>query len=347
MAKYQEIASLLKEEITSGKFEGKLPTEYELVSRFSVSRQTVRQAISCLKSEGWLYQVQGSGTYISKPSVKKSAGSDGVRRVMVICTYISDYIFPSIIRGIERKLSDAGITVSIAATGNRVDVERRILQNIIDTEDADGIIVEGTKTGFPSPNISLYRQIKEMGIPVIFLHCSYPELDDAVVVGMKDREGGLYIADCLIKKGCRKFGAIFKSDDRQGLLRYAGFCEGIIASGLSLDQVKIRWYTTEDGEEADSGKADGIAAEFEGLDALVCYNDQVAAAAVQAGVTASFIASFDNSMLCQAYRDRIYSIGHRKDELGEEAAIRMISMLDGKKAESVFLDWIYTSSSMP
>ncbi len=124
-------------------------------------------------------------------------------------------------------------------------------------------------------------------------------------------------------------------------LDVGGSVEGIIASGLSLDQVKLRWYTTEDGEEGDSGKADGIASEFEGVDALVCYNDQVAVAAVQAGVKALFIASFDNSQLCQVYRDRIYSVGHRKDELGEEAAIRMISMLDGRREESVFLDWIY------
>lgn len=47
MAKYLEISQTLKKEILEGKYEkeGKIPTEYDLVSRFNVSRQTVRQAI--------------------------------------------------------------------------------------------------------------------------------------------------------------------------------------------------------------------------------------------------------------------------------------------------------------
>ena len=252
--------------------------------------------------------------------------------------------FPSIIRGIEKVLSAAGIQVSIAATGNRIDLERKILQNIIDSCDVDGIIAEGTKTGFPNPNIPLYRRIKEMGIPVIFLHCSYPELDDAVVVGMNDMAGGRYIADYLIGKGYRKFGAIFKSDDRQGLLRYAGFCEGLINAGLSLDCVRPRWYTTEDVYASTEGVPDEVPVDYFTGDALVCYNDMVATAAItdyeKRGIPVPLILSFDSSHLCQAYPGRILSLGHRKDELGETAAVKMINMLSGKTEESVLMDWI-------
>ena len=344
ISKYKEISGVLREEILSGRYDaaGKLPTEYELVSRFSVSRQTVRQAISCLRNDGYLYQIQGSGTYVSKSGPKRQDRTS--KRVMVISTYISDYIFPSIIRGIEKELSAAGIQVSIAATGNRIDLERKILQNIIDTGDVDGIIAEGTKTGFPNPNISLYRRIKEMGIPLIFLHCSYPELDDAVVVGMNDMAGGRYIADYLIGKGYRKFGAIFKSDDRQGLLRYAGFCEGIINAGLSLDCVRPRWYTTEDVFASKEGGPDEVPVDYFTGDALVCYNDMVATAAItdyeKRGIPVPLILSFDSSHLCQAYPGRILSLGHRKDELGETAAVKMINMLSGKTEESVLMDWI-------
>ena len=52
MSKYSAISEALKSEIRQGKYSqtGKLPTEYELVERFNVSRQTVRQAIACLKA---------------------------------------------------------------------------------------------------------------------------------------------------------------------------------------------------------------------------------------------------------------------------------------------------------
>ena len=66
--KYSQVADWLKNEIYSGKFPGgvKIPGEEELCVKFSVSRQTARQAIKVLENEGLLYKVQGSGTYVSR-----------------------------------------------------------------------------------------------------------------------------------------------------------------------------------------------------------------------------------------------------------------------------------------
>ena len=346
MAKYLEISETLKQEILDGKYEkeGKIPTEYELVSRFNVSRQTVRQAIACLKNEGYLYQVQGSGTYVSKPSrqIRKSGKTSAT--VMVICTYISDYIFPSIIRGIENKLSSNGITINLVATGNRIDTERRILQKILSEPDVDGIIVEGTKTGFPNPNIALYREIQKLEIPIIFLHCSYPELSNSITVGMKEMDGGRYSITSLVALGCRKFGAIFKSDDRQGLLRYAGFCDGLLDSGLDLDSATVRWYTTEDLDRDKEILSTHILDDFAEEDGVVCYNDQVTLNFINAFKAANRplpkLFSFDHSHLCDIFPPEVISIGHRKEELGVVAATKMINMLEGKKEDSVFLDWV-------
>ena len=134
MSKYSAIADKLREEIKAGAYakNGKLPTEYELVSRFKVSRQTVRQAISSLKADGVVYQIQGSGTYVSDRagSVSRTHGS-AFRNVLVICTYISEYIFPSIVRGIEATLNGTGTRIHIAATGNNVGLERKILTDVI------------------------------------------------------------------------------------------------------------------------------------------------------------------------------------------------------------------------
>ena len=158
MSKYSAIADKLKEEISLGMYSaaGKLPTEYELVTRFNVSRQTVRQAISSLKADGVVYQVQGSGTYVSKPtSSGRKTVESAFKNIFVICTYISEYIFPSIIRGIDSTLGGTGYRFNLAATGNKVDVERKMLSDVIKLQECDGLIVEGSKTGFPNPNISL------------------------------------------------------------------------------------------------------------------------------------------------------------------------------------------------
>ncbi|MFB4280356.1 MULTISPECIES: GntR family transcriptional regulator [unclassified Nonomuraea] len=50
----------------------RLPTERGLAEEFSVSRLTVRRVIDQLEREGRVYRVQGSGTFVSEPRVRKS-----------------------------------------------------------------------------------------------------------------------------------------------------------------------------------------------------------------------------------------------------------------------------------
>ncbi|WP_019450033.1 FadR/GntR family transcriptional regulator [Cupriavidus sp. BIS7] len=53
----------------------KLPTEADLASRYAVSRTTVREALSCLRSEGIVTSRRGSGSFIQRmPFGGESAG---------------------------------------------------------------------------------------------------------------------------------------------------------------------------------------------------------------------------------------------------------------------------------
>jgi GntR family transcriptional regulator len=47
-----------------------IPSERELVTRFNVSRATVREAVGRLVSEGRLYRVRGKGTFVAAPRVE-------------------------------------------------------------------------------------------------------------------------------------------------------------------------------------------------------------------------------------------------------------------------------------
>ena len=47
-----------------------IPSERELVSRFGISRATVREAVGRLVSEGRLYRVRGKGTFVAAPRVE-------------------------------------------------------------------------------------------------------------------------------------------------------------------------------------------------------------------------------------------------------------------------------------
>lgn len=100
--KYQVIIEDIKSKILSGDYSmgEQIPTESVMQETYGVSRHTVRKAILELSNEGFLRSEKGSGTYVSNQYQSKSSGASANKTIGVITTYISDYIFPSIIRGI-------------------------------------------------------------------------------------------------------------------------------------------------------------------------------------------------------------------------------------------------------
>lgn len=238
-SKYAQLFERLKREILRGAYQKgqRLPGENEMAQEYGMSRQTVRQALSLLEQEQLIERRQGSGTYVrcGEPRRKRSWN------VGVMATYISEYIFPSILRGIEAELSEEGFFPLLSATKNQVDNERRMLEEYIDKQ-VDGLIVEGTKSALPNPNLPLYEKLREMGIPVVFFNGYYPALEGCVSVTMDDRAGGLQAVEYLVARGHRKIGGIFKSDDMQGLGRYDGYTRGLLKHGLALQDQWVLWF---------------------------------------------------------------------------------------------------------
>jgi len=66
MPYHYQIKQLLKKEIFAGHYEAKIPSERELMERFSVSRTTIREAVNHLVQEGILKKVHGKGTFVTQ-----------------------------------------------------------------------------------------------------------------------------------------------------------------------------------------------------------------------------------------------------------------------------------------
>jgi DNA-binding FadR family transcriptional regulator len=76
---YIQIYNQVLSQIQSGAFKigDKLPTERELCEQFNVSRAPIRQALSALELNGYIYSRQGEGVYVkSSQSAVESQQSD-------------------------------------------------------------------------------------------------------------------------------------------------------------------------------------------------------------------------------------------------------------------------------
>ena len=139
-------------------------SENELCSIHNVSRQTVRQALKMLESENVICRVRGRGTFVKGAGGERTGGRLSVG---VISTYFSDYIFPSIVTGIESVLKRNHTAMQLSITQNQVFEETQALKNMI-AHGVSGLIVEPSKSALPNPNQKLYEEIRAKNIPLVF-----------------------------------------------------------------------------------------------------------------------------------------------------------------------------------
>lgn len=338
--KYSELANKLREAIKNGVYlEGqKLPSENELVKQTGYSRQTVRQAIGILEHEGITNRIQGSGTYVRSSAPRRTP----THNIAVITTYIGEYIFPDILSGIDNVLAKNGYTSMLSATRNRVDNERKVLKDLLQ-KPIDGLIVEGTKTALPNPNIELYDQFERLGIPVVFINGFYPDLKNPIYVVADDRKGGYMACEKLLKNGHRHIAGIFKSDDIQGHRRYAGYAEALRNAELYVEDDHVMWYTTENRDSLLSSCTKQVLSD---CTATVCYNDEVALQLIKQlqeqnvfAPQSMEIVSFDNSTFAKLSAVPFTSLVNPKEKIGRVAAEKLLHILKNQKEKSAVLPW--------
>lgn len=331
-AKYRRVTEWILERIASGELnEGdKLESENELSAAFGISRQTVRHALGNLVQQGVLVSVQGSGTYVKS---RRSAAAPLSRTVTIISTYVDGYIFSRILQAMVKTLEEAGYSSRVMFTNNHLETERQILERLLEEGSRDPLIVEPVMSGLPNPNLSCYRRLQSAGIPVLFFHSYYPELE-IPHVSMNDEQVGRLAASYLISRGHTAIGGIFKADDGQGKLRYAGFVSAMRENGIEVREERILWVDTQELRE-ELRESPRLLRRLESCTACVCYNDELAhyltKACGEKGIRIPeelSIVSVDNSDLARLNPIPLTSVAHPMEVLGKKAAENMLRLIE-------------------
>ncbi|WP_046176094.1 GntR family transcriptional regulator [Domibacillus indicus] len=339
--KHSMVKKAIQSRILDGTFlpHQKISSESELMKEFGVSRHTVRLALGDLVSKGWLYREQGAGTFCADRQANGAvAGPGGQKNIALITTYISDYIFPSIIRGAESILSEHGYHVTLFSTNNNHETEKEILEKIL-AGSFEGVIVEPTKSAFSNPNINYYLNLERQNVPYVMINAYYDELEP-LYVAIDDEKGGFLQTEFLIKQGCRNIAGFFKTDDIQGVKRMKGFLKAHRKYRIPIEPQNIITYYTEEKESKPAHELQQLLALPEKAvpDSLVCYNDQLALSLLNILREKNLrvpediaIVGYDDSFLADISEVKLTTVKHPKSDLGREAARLVIELIEGRK----------------
>ena len=263
------------------------------------------------------------------------------RQTVRKATYVDSYIFPRILQGMQNTLFESGFSVQIYFTNNTLDREKSILKDLLKRDDVAGVIIEGTKSGLPNPNLDLYRHLMARKIPLLFFNTYYPELE-APHVSLNDAEAAYKAVRYLIDKGHQKIGAILKLDDGQGRQRYLGYLKAMEEAGLTVTDSRMVWIDTDESKQLGYCR-DRILNRVEECTALLAYNDQIAFQLIRMLTERNIrvpedvsVISIDDSDLARHSEVPITSLPHPKENLGKKAAETLLQMIAGRKKDLTY-----------
>lgn len=334
--KYFTLMEELKEKIISGRIQPgeKLPSENQFTVQYSLSRHTVRKALSLLEQEGYIEACHGKGTFCSEKMrhMKKS------RNIAVVTTYISDYIFPRLIQGMDNVLSEQGYSIILKNTGNSRQKEAKCLEELLQ-KDIDGLIIEPSKSQLSCRHPGLYENLEKYQIPYIFIQGIYTEMKDKPHILMDDARGGYLVTKYLLEQGHRRITGFFKADDIQGIQRHKGYVRALQEAGIPYDPDLVVWFHTEDRRSKPSMMVKEMVKTGSLPHGIVCYNDQIAVQVIESLEDCGLqvpkdisVTGYDNSLYAKRGTG-ITTIAHPQERLGEMAAELILEKINGVSEE--------------
>lgn len=331
--KYTQTKAFILRMIEEGPYEpgSRLPTEAELAARFRVSRNTLRQAIGELVSEGILVREQGRGTFYTGPR-DESEQKTGL--IGVLTPLPQTYIFGELIHGMDDVAQSMGYSLVLATS--RADPEREVdgLRNLL-SKPLDGLLVEFARSAELTDDGESARLIREAGLPTLVCDTDVPALDLSSVM-LDDVYGGRLATEYLIRQGHRRIAMVYKETNTAGVRRLEGYLDALAVAGIPRDDSLILSYRRQE----ETLPVVPLARELACLPAprrptaVFFFNDQCAVqsfgAFEEAGLRVpddvSFV-GFDDSELATTAPVPLTSVVHPKYWLGWLAARTLIDMV--------------------
>lgn len=332
--KYKELAQNLLNRINDNTYPNlKLPTERELCLQFSVSRSTVREALSILEDERVITKKHGSGIYIL-PEYYASKNT-----IALIVNNKEAYIFPLLTGLLKDRLNSFGFSLNTFETQNDPANEREILESILKS-NFQAIICEPSRANLPTVNYDLYTKLLTKNIPTLFINDKYTNLPDFPLVTID----GYHAAYNMVKSfESSNLCGIFLSERASSVQKYLGYARAVLETGNKFNSENVLMLTDAEMSEIRSNKSCSRLNRFMEqhihYDGLICDNDEIAYSITTCHNPDSNMTlySFDNSYLCKLIKHSIVSYGVDMSKLIDSISLSIMNLIKKEPAGNIVL----------
>jgi len=279
LSKTKRLQYDLMQEVEKLRFEAhaRFLSEHEIVDRFSLNRTTVRQAIAALVEDGYLYRINGKGTFISPPS-KQS-------HILIVSNYGDDtirkgrYAIAEFLGGITQYIADTkteylwfSITpAEFMSIANDLRLIYKRLAGIIFYSDIQAL--QETKLLLRSQRIPFMYYGSDQTAAIAgddFATFTYSQ-EEVVTIAM----------DHLWERGHRNIGVVATLRDYPRLQRFDEYQRFFQKKGLVAPkegEIQIRYNDIDHPETKYQDFKEQLEADppHKGIDAFLCLDDSLA-----------------------------------------------------------------------
>ncbi len=332
--KYQNLKDYLIAKIRSGGLagSGRLDSEPQLCERFSLSRNTIRQAIQELENEGYVYRIHGKGTFIRNAT---PVNSRKIALMIYDTAYMAHPVTGGLIRGIDETLSRNGYILDILASKRSFHDE-----NLMRLAESYAGFLIGT---YQLDELML-AELEKISLPHLFVK-NYPMNHDVHAARINFTHAGFLAAEHLIRTGCGNLALIY-SGDRIAIS--AEFKEGVYSAALEHG-ARLRRENIFIADFSDRLAVPEICAELlrheDRPDGMICASDELAIAllaelkrhgvSVPGDISVIGCNNTENSTLTTP---PLSTVDIPVMELGRRSADLLLRMIHGETAQPELLE---------
>ncbi|MDN5346133.1 MAG: hypothetical protein PWQ73_637 [Petrotoga sp.] len=332
--KYEKIKEFLIANIENGTYQPdeQIPSEKALAKEFKVSRETVRKALDKLVFEGYLYRIQGLGTFVSPIKGSSSSPMQEKNKIGVVLPISHEYLSFEILAGIEKAYHNTEYEPFVQFIDSNSAITKLKMKYIL-SSNPKGYIILPTKELVED---EIFKRLLKKEVPMVFVDKTVNNIRKPLV--QSDNYLGAYnLTKELIQNSTVKSTMFFSEEDfsiSSVKERYNGMSD-------ACKEHNIPVYSEIVGKNEMDRSIDKCLKYH--VDTIFCCNDIVAVSTLTAlqvrGLSVPEkvkLYGFDDRPIAQSIFPNLTTVRQPLRNMGEVAAKYLVSIIQGENNSEDF-----------